>query len=132
MKVLLETKDRNEVIKWMVSILAIKYEEYTSLFNCGNKEMRDFLNDCIKETLCDHCVHLGRGFVENIGNILCNYIFCINCGEGEEKGTYKIIYDEEHNGHFVEWPYGWCDWSLWDDYDVCLKEACSIFASNVF
>ena len=27
---------------------------------------------------------------------------------------------------------GWLDWSLWGDYDACLKEACSIFASNVF
>jgi len=79
MKVLLETKERSEVIKWMVSVLTDKYEEYTSLFECCNEEMKDFLNYCIKETLCDHCVHLGSGFVENIGNILCNYIFCINC-----------------------------------------------------
>lgn len=129
MKVLLETKDRNEVINWMVSILTKRYEYYTSLFECSNKELRDFLNDHIKETLCDHCVHLGSGFVENIGNILCNYTFCINCGEGEKEGTYKIIYDEEYNDHFVD---DWFDWSLWDDYDVCLKEACSIFASNVF
>jgi hypothetical protein len=131
MKILLETKDRNEVIKWMISVLTIKYEEYTSLFKCDNKEMRDFLNDRIKETLCDHRVHLGIGFVENIGNILCNYIFCINCGEGEENGTYKIIYDGDYNDndHFVD---GWLDWSLWDEYDNCVKEACSIFASNVF
>ena len=131
MKILLETKDRNEVIKWMVSILTERYVYYTSLFTCDNEEMRDFLNDRIKETLCDHCVHLGNCFVENIGNILCNYIFCINCGEGEEEGTYKIIYDKDGgvNGCFVD---GWLDWSLWDDYDVCLKEACSIFASNVF
>ena len=130
MKILLETKNRNEVVNWMVSILTDRYEYYTSLFKCSNKEMRDFLNDCIKETLCDHSVHLGSGFVENIGNILCNYIFCINCGEGAEEGTYKIIYDGYGNAkdYFVD---GWLDWSLWDDYDVCLKEACDIFACNV-
>ena len=128
MKILLETKDKSEVIKWMISILTSKYEEYTSLFECGNEEMRNFLNGCIKETLCDHRVHLGSGFVENIGNILCNYTLCINCGEGEEAGTYKIIYDEEHNDHFVD---GWFDWSLWDEYDVCLQKACSVFVSNV-
>lgn len=129
MKILLETKDRNEVIKWMVSILTERYEYYTSLFTCDNEEMRDFLNDRIKETLCDHCVHLGIGFVENIGNILCNYIFCINCGDGEEQGTYKIIHDEDCNDYFVD---DWLDWASWYTYDVCLKEACSIFASNVF
>ncbi len=129
MKILLETKDRSEVIKWMISILTERYERYKSAFECKNDEMRDFLNGCIKETLCDPCVHLGRGFVENIGNILCNYIFCINCGDGEEEGTYKIIYDEDCNDYFVD---GWLDWSLWGDYDACLKEACSIFASNVF
>ena len=131
MKVLLETKDRNEVVKWMVSILTDRYEYYTSLFKCDNEEMRDFLNDRIKETLCDYKVHLGIGFVENIGNLLCNYIFCINCGDGEEEGTYKIIYDEDGgvNECFVD---GWYDWSFWDDYDVCLKEAVSIFESNVF
>jgi len=129
MKILLETKDRNEVIKWMVSILTDRYEYYTSLFKCDNEEMRDFLKGCIKETLCDHRVHLGRGFVENIGNTLCNYTFCINCGEGEEEGTYKIIHDEDYNDYFVD---GWLDWSLWGDYDECLKEACSIFESNVF
>lgn len=129
MKILLETKDRSKVIKWMISILTDRYEYYTSLFECDNEEMRDFLKGCIKETLCDHCVHLGRGFVENIGNILNNYIFCINCGEGEEEGIYKIIYDEDYNDYFVD---DWLDWALWDDYDVCLKEACSIFANNVF
>lgn len=131
MKVLLETKDRSEVIKWMVLILTDKYEYYTSLFDSSNEEIRDFLKDCIKETLCDHSVHLGCGFVENIGNILCNYIFCINCGEGEEEGTYRIIYDKDGDANdcFVD---GWLDWSLWDDYDVCLKEACSIFESNAF
>jgi len=131
MKVLLETKDRSEVIKWMVLILTDKYEYYTSLFDSSNEEIRDFLKDCIKETLCDHRVHLGCGFVENIGNILCNYIFCINCGEGEEEGTYRIIYDKDGDANdcFVD---GWLDWSLWDDYDVCLKEACSIFESNAF
>lgn len=131
MKILLETKDRNEVIKWMVSTLTERYEYYTSLFKCDNEEMRDFLNGCIKETLCDHRVHLGRGFVENIGNILCNYIFCINCGEGEEQDTYKIIHDEHYHDYFVD-NFDWLDWSLWDDYDACLKEACSIFESNVF
>lgn len=129
MKVLLETKDRSEVIKWMISILTERYEYYTSLFECDNEEMRDFLNDRIKETLCDHCVHLGVGFVENIGNILGNYIFCINCGDGEEEGTYKIIYDENCNDYFVD---GWLDWALWSDFDLCLKEALSIFESNVF
>ena len=129
MKVLLETKDRSEVIKLMFSILTDRYEYYTSLFKCNNKEMRDFLNGCIKETLCDHRVHLWCGFVENIGNLLCNYIFCINCGEGEKEGTYKIIYDGNNNDYFVD---DWVDWSMWDDYDVCLKEACSIFESNVF
>lgn len=128
MKILLETKDKNEVIKWMISILTKRYEYYTSLFKCDNEEMRDFLKGCIKETLCDHCVHLECGFVENIGNILCNYTFCINCGEGEEEGTYKIIYDEDYNDDFVD---GWLDWSLWDDYDVCLKAACDIFSCNV-
>ena len=129
MKVLLETKDRNEVIKWMISILTDRYEYYTSLFECDNEEMRDFLNGRIKETLCDQRVHLGTGFVENIGNILCNYIFCINCGESEEEGTYQIIYDKERKRNFID---GWIDWSLWGDYDKCLKEACSIFESNVF
>ena len=126
MKILLETKDRGEVIKWMVSILTERYEYYTSLFQCDNEELRDFLNDHIKETLCDYHVHLGRGFVDNIGNLLCDYIFCINCGEGEEDGTYRIIYDEDGNvkEYCVD---GWLDWSLWDDYDTCLKEACSIF-----
>jgi hypothetical protein len=127
MKILLETKDRNAVVNWMVSVLSESYEYYTSLFKCTNREMSDFLNGCIKERLCDHSVHLGSGFVENIGNILCNYIFCINCGEGEEEGTYKIIYDGGHNDYFVD---NWLDWSLWDDYDKCLKEACSIFESN--
>ena len=128
MKVLLETKDRSEVIKWMVSILAEKYEYYTSLFECDNEGMRGFLNDRIRETLCDYCFHLGIGFVENIGSILCVYDFCINCGESEEEGTYKIIYDEDCNDYFVD---DWLDWSLWDDYDVCLKEACHIFSCNV-
>lgn len=129
MKVLLETKDKNEVVNLMVSILTKKYEYYTSLFECSNEEMREFINANIEETLCDHCVHLGSGFVENIGNILCNYVFCINCGEGEEEGTYKIIYDEKCNDHFAD---DWLDWSLWDDYDNCVKEACSIFRRNVF
>jgi hypothetical protein len=129
MKILLETKDKNEVIKWIISLLTERYEYYTSLFKCDNEEMRGFLNGCIKETLCDHCVYLGRGFVENIGNTLCKYIFCINCGEGEEEGTYKIIHDEDCDDYFVD---GWLDWSIWDDYDVCLKEAVSIFESNVF
>lgn len=130
MKILLETKERSEVIKWMISILTDRYEYYTSLFECKNDEMRDFINGCIKETLCDHCVHLGTDFVENIGNILCNYIFCLNCGEGEEGGTYKIIYDEDGdvNDCFVD---DWFDWGIWTDYDVCLKEACDIFACNV-
>lgn len=128
MKILLETKDRNEVINLMVSILTDRYEYYTSLFECSDGEMKDFIIERIKERLCDHCVHLGSGFVENIGNILCNYIFCINCGEGEEEGTYKIIYDGEHNNYFVD---GWVDWSLWDDYDNCVKEACSIFTKNI-
>lgn len=130
MKILLETKERSEVIKWMISILTDRYEYYTSLFECKNDEMKDFINECIKETLCDHCVHLGTGFVENIGNILCNYIFCLNCGDGEEEGTYKIIYDEDGgvNDCFVD---GWFDWRIWTDYDTCLKEACDIFACNV-
>ena len=124
MEILLETKDKGKVIKWLVSILTDRYEHYTSLFGCSNEKMREFINDRIKETLCDHCVHLGNGYVENIGNILCDYTFCINCGDGEEEGTYKIIYDEECNDHFVD---DWLDWSLWGDYDTCVKEACSIF-----
>ena len=132
MKVLLETKDKKEVIKWMVSILTERYEYYTSLFECDNEEMRDFLNDRIKETLCDHCVHLGSGFVENIGNILCNYIFCINCGEGEKEGTFTIIYDADGSVNECEcFVDGRLDWALWGDYDVCLKEACDIFSSNI-
>lgn len=129
MKVLLETKDRSEVIKWFISILTERYEYYTSLFKCDNEEMRDFLNDRIIETLCDRSVHVGIGFVENIDNILCNYIFCINCGDGEEEGTRKIIYDADGsvNDCFVD---GWLDWSYWSDYDKCLKEACDIFACN--
>ena len=126
MKVLLETNDRNDVIKWMISILTDRYVYYTSLFECNNEEMRDFLKGCIKETLCDDCVHMGTGFVENIGNILCNYIFCINWEGGAVGGTYKIIYDEDGSvdDYFVD---GWLDWSLWGDYDKCLKEACDIF-----
>ena len=113
----------------MVSILTDRYEYYTSLFECDNEEMRDFLNDSIKEALCDHHVHLGSGFVENIGNILCNYTFCINCDdESDEEGTYRIIQDTEQNKHFTN---GWYDWSLWDEYDDCLMEACDIFARNV-
>lgn len=129
MKILLETKDRSEVIKWMVSILTDRYEYYTSLFKCDNEEMRDFLNFKIKETLCDQHVHFGSGFVDNIGNLLCNYVFGIYCGEGEEAGTYRIIDGREGKWNFID---GWYDWSLWDDYDVCLKEAVSIFESNVF
>ena len=34
MNVLLETKDRSEVIKWFISILTERYEYYTSLFKC--------------------------------------------------------------------------------------------------
>lgn len=130
MEVLLETKDRSEVIKWFISLLTERYEYYTSSFKCDNEEMRDFLNDRIKETLCDHSVHMGIGFVENIGNILCDYIFCFNCGEGEEEGTYKIIYDADGSVDdcFVD---GWFDWEFFNDYDVCIKEACDIFASNV-
>ena len=132
MKVLLETKDRSEVIKWMISILTERYEYYTSLFECDNEEMRDFLNGRIKERLCDNSVHLGTGFVENIGNILSNYIFCINWEGGAVGGTYKIIYDADGSVDddecFVD---GWVDWSLWGDYDKCLKEACDIFACNV-
>ena len=130
MKILLETKDRSEVIKWFISILTDRYEYYTSLFKCDNEGMRDFLNDRIKETLCDCGVHMGIGFVENIGNILCNYIFCINCGEGEEEGTYRIIYDADGSvkDYFVD---DWLDWSFWNDYGICLKEACDIFACNV-
>lgn len=124
MEILLETKDRSEVINWMVSLMSSKFITYLSLFECSNEEMKDFINDRIKETLCDHSVHLGGGFVKNIGNMLCNYIFCINCGDGEEEGTYKIIYDEDYNDYFVD---GWLDWSLWSDYDLCVEEACSIF-----
>ena len=83
MKILLETKDRNVVVNWMVSVMTSKFITYLSLFECSNEEMKDFIIERIKERLCDHSVHLGNGFVENIGNILCNYIFCINCGEGE-------------------------------------------------
>ena len=124
MKILLETKDRNAVVNWMVSVMASKFITYLSLFECSNEGLKDFIIDYIKETLCDHSAHLGNGFVENIGNILCNYIFCINCGEGEEEGTYKIIYDEDYNDYFVD---GWLDWSLWGDYDSCVEEACSVF-----
>lgn len=127
MKILLETKDRNAVVNWMVSVMASKFITYLSLFECSNEEMKDFIIECIKERLCDNSVHLGSGFIENIGNILCNYIFCINCGEGEKEGTYKIIYDENYNDYFVD---DWLNWSMWGDYDVCLKEACSIFKSN--
>jgi hypothetical protein len=128
MKILLETKDKNEVIKWIISILTDRYEYYTSLFKCGNKEMRDFLNGCIKKTLCDPGYYLTHGFVENIGNTLSYYIFCINCGEGDEKSAYKIIYDENQKAnYFID---GWHNWFLFDDYKECLKEACSIFASN--
>lgn len=126
MEILLETKDRNEVVNWIVSVMTSKFITYLSLFECSNEEMKDFIIDHIKETLCDHSVHLGSGFVENIGNILCNYIFCINCGDGEEEGTYKIIYDKDGdvNDCFVD---GWLDWSLWGDYNWCVEEACSIF-----
>ena len=93
MKILLETKDRNAVVNWMASVMTSKFITYLSLFECSNEEMKDFIIERIKETLCDHSVHLGSGFVENIGNILCNYIFCINCGEGEKDGTYRIIYE---------------------------------------
>lgn len=127
MKILLETKDRNAVVNWMVSVMTSKFITYLSLFECSNEEMNDFIIECIKERLCDRSVHLKSGFVENIGYILCNYIFCINCGEGEKEGTYKIIYDESYNCYFVD---DWLDWSMWGDYDVCLKEACSIFKSN--
>lgn len=132
MKILLETKDRGEVIKWMISILTERYEYYTSLYECKHKEMADFINFSIKEVLCDVKTHFGIGFVGNIGNILNNdYVFCINCDEESEKeGTYRIIYYEDGcvNECFVD---GWVDWSLWDDYDICLKEACLIFESNV-
>lgn len=126
MKILLETKDRNEVVNWIVSVMTSKFITYLSLFECSNEEMKDFIIEYIKERLCDHCVHLGSGFVENIGNILCNYIFCINCGEGEKDGTYRIIYDKDGdvNDCFVD---GWLDWSMWGDYDWCVEEACSIF-----
>ena len=126
MKVLLETKDRNVVVNWMVSVMTSKFITYLSLFECSNEEMKDFIIERIKERLCDHSVHLGSGFVENIGNILCNYIFCINCGDGEKDGTYKIIYDKDGDANdcFVD---GWLDWSLWGDYNWCVEEACSIF-----
>ena len=126
MKILLETKDRNAVVNWMVSVMTSKFITYLSLFECSNEEMKDFIIERIKETLCDHSVRLGSGFVENIGNILCNYIFCINCGEGEKDVKYRIIYDEDGdvNDCFVD---GWLDWSLWGDYDWCVEEACSIF-----
>lgn len=113
----------------MISILDDRYEYYKSLFKCDNEEMRDFLNDCIRETLCDPLVHLGRGGVENIGNTLSNYIFCIKLDESKDEVTYKIIHDQDYNDYFVD---GWLDWSLWGDYDKCLKEACDIFESNVF
>lgn len=129
MKVLLETNDRNEIIKFLVSILTAKYNEYKSMFECSNAEMEAFIVNSIIETLCDTKCYFGTGFVDGIGNILVYnpYIFCVYCGEDCNTPFYKIIYDNECKKYFVD---GWYDWSLWDDYDKCLEEACLIFRSK--
>lgn len=126
MKTVLKTKNRDEIINFVVNILHLEYTKYLSLFECNNNEMNDFIKYNIKEVLCDTSCHLGHGFVKNIGNILAeSYNFYFNL----KNKTYIIKLNSPNDitpliGDNI------VNWELWDDYEVCLKEAVNKFLTQ--
>lgn len=126
MKTILKTKDKNEIINFMVNILHSEYTKYLSLFECKNNEMNNFIKYSVKEVLCDTSCHLGHGFVKNIGNILAeNYNFYFNL----KTETY-IIKLNSPNDMASLLDNNIVNWELWDDYEVCLKEAINKFLTQ--
>ena len=126
MKTVLKTKDRNKIINFIVNILHSEYTKYLSLFECENSEMNTFIKYSIKEVLCDISCHLGYCFIKNIGNILAeSYNFYFNL----KTETY-IIKLNSPNDTISLIDKNIVNWELWDDYEVCLKEAVNKFLTQ--
>lgn len=124
MKTVLKTKNRDEIIDFMVNILHSEYTKYLSLFECKSNEMNKFIKYSIKEVLCDTSCHFGHGFVKNIGNVLAEgYNFYFNL----KTETYIIELNSLNDDMIPLIDDNIVNWELWDDYEVCLKEAVNKF-----